>query len=98
MRYSFIRKHRRQFPVAALCRLLKVSASGYFAWMGRPESPRQQANRALVTRIKAAHGRSRKTYGRRRIHAQLQRDGLVCSPNRVGRLMRQNGLCGLRRR
>ena len=98
MRYSFIRKHRQQFPVAALCRLLKVSASGYFAWMGRPESPRQQANRALVTRIKAAHGRSRKTYGRRRIHAQLQRDGLVCSPNRVGRLMRQNGLCGLRRR
>jgi transposase InsO family protein len=81
-----------------LCRVLKVSASGYFAWLSRPESPRAAGNRALVTRIKAAHGRSRKTYGRRRIHIQLQRDGIACSPNRVGRLMRQEGLCGLRRR
>ena len=98
MRYSFIREHRQQFRVAAICRVLKVSSSGYFAWLCRPESPRQRANRALVTRIKAAHARSRKTYGRRRIHVQLQREGVSCSPNRVARLMRQQGLCGLRRR
>jgi len=36
--------------------------------------------------------------GRRRIHARLQREGVDCSPNRVGRLMRQHGICGLRRR
>ena len=98
MRYSFIREHRGQFRVAALCRLLKVSPSGYFAWLRRPESSRARQNRALVIQIKAAHRRSRKTYGRRRIHIQLQRDGIACSPNRVGRLMRQEGLCGLRRR
>lgn len=98
MRYSFIRDHRQQFRVAALCRVLKVSASGFFAWLRRPESPRQRANRALVTRIKAAHVRSRKSYGRRRIHVQLQRDGITCSRNRVARLMRSEGLCGLRRR
>jgi len=98
VRYSFIREHRGQFRAAALCRVLKVSPSGYFAWLGRPESPRAAGNRALVTRIKAAYGRSRKTYGRRRIHIQLQRDGIACSPNRVGRLMRQEGICGLRRR
>jgi transposase InsO family protein len=49
-------------------------------------------------RIKAAHTRSRKTYGRRRIHAQLQRDGVPCSRNRVARLMRQEGIYGRRRR
>ena len=98
MRYSFIREHRQQFRVASICRVLKVSASGYFAWRRRPESPRAAGNRVLVTRIKAAHARSRKSYGRRRIHIQLQRDGITCSPNRVGRLMRQEGLCGLRRR
>ena len=97
MRYSFIREHRQQFRVAALCRVLKVSPSGYFAWLRRPESSRARQNRALVIQIKAAHRRSRKTYGRRRIHIQLQRDGIACSPNRVGRLMRAEGLCGIRR-
>jgi len=98
VRYSFIREHRKQFRVAALCRVLKVSASGYFAWLGRPESPRAAENRALMRCIKAAHAHSRRTYGRRRIHIQLQRDGIACSRNRVGRLMRSEGLCGLRRR
>ena len=98
MRYSFIREHRQQFRLAALCRVLRVSKSGYFAWRKRPESPRRRANRALMARIKAAHERSRGIYGRRRIHAQLRRDGVACSPNRVGRLMRSHGICGLRRR
>ena len=98
MRYSFIRQHRGQFRLAALCRVLRVSTSGYYAWLKRPESARQRANQVLLRRIEVVHERSRKTYGRRRIHAQLRRQGVVCSRNRVARLMRQNGLCGLRRR
>lgn len=97
MRYSFIREHRGQFRLVALCRVLRVSKSGYFAWLTRPESPRKRANRALLVQIRAAHTRSRKTYGRRRVHAQLQREGVSGSPNRVGRLMSAEGLCGLRR-
>ena len=98
MRYRFVREHCKQFPVAALCRLMQVAGSGYYAWRGRAEGSRQRANRALVTQIKAAHQQSRKTYGRRRIHAQLQRDGISCSRNRVARLMRSEGLWGRRRR
>jgi len=98
VRYSFIRKHRGQFRLASLCRVLRVSKSGYFAWLTRPESPRKRANRALLVQIRVAHTRSRKTYGRRRVHAQLQREGIGCSPNRVGRLMCVGGICGLRRR
>jgi len=97
VRYSFIREHRGQFRLVALCRVLRVSKSGYFAWLTRPESPRKRANRALLVQIRAAHTRSRKTYGRRRVHAQLQREGVSGSPNRVGRLMSAEGLCGLRR-
>jgi putative transposase len=97
VRYSFIREHRRQFRVAALCRVLRVSASGFFAWLRRPESPRQQVNRELVTQLKAAYESSRKTYGRRRVHAKLLADGVRCSPNRVARLMRAEGLQGLRK-
>ena len=98
MRYRFVREHSPQFPIAALCRVMQAASSGYYAWRRRAESPRQRANRALVTQIKAAHAQSRKTYGRRRIHSQLQRDGISCSRNRVARLMRQEGLWGLRRR
>ena len=98
MRYSFIRDHRRQFRTVAMCRVLKVSSSGFYAWRRRPESPRRRANRTLAVLIRAAHQRSRQTYGRRRIHIQLQRDGIGCSPNRVGRLMGQEGLQGIGRR
>ena len=98
MRYSFIREHRQQFRTAALCRVLKVSPSGYYAWQSRPGSPRGGRNRALAMQIRAAYARSRKTYGRRRIHAQLQQDGVPCSRNRVARLMRQEGIRGRRRR
>jgi transposase InsO family protein len=98
VRYSFIRQFRQQFRITTLCRMLKVSSSGYYAWRQRPESPRRQANRALAAQIRAAHARSRKTYGRRRIHVQLRNEGMRCSRNRVARLMRAEGLCGLRRR
>ena len=98
MRYRFVREHSPQFPITALCRVLEVSSSGYYAWARRPASPRQRANRALTAQIRAAHVRSRHTYGRRRVHAQLRREGVRCSPKRVARLMRQEGLCGLRRR
>jgi transposase InsO family protein len=98
MRYRFIAEHRQQFPIAAMCRVMQVSPSGYYAWQSRPESSRAGRDRALVVHMKAAHRRSHKTYGRRRIHVQLQRDGVFCSRNRIARLMRQEGLYGRRRR
>jgi len=98
VRYRFVREYAPQFPVAALCRVMQVAKSGYYAWRRRAESRRAHANRALTAQIKAAHERSRKTYGRRRIHAQLRQEGLLCSRHRVARLMRQEGLRGRRRR
>jgi putative transposase len=98
MRYRFIAEHRKQFPTSIMCRLMEVSTSGYYAWLTRPESRRAGQNRVLVTHIRAVHQRSRRTYGRRRIHRQLQRDGVACSQGRVARLMRTAGISGRRRR
>lgn len=98
MRYSFIRDHRQQFRIVTMCRVLRVSASGYYAFRSRPESPRRQANRGLAAHIRAVHVRSRRTYGRRRVHAQLRAEGMCCSRNRVARLMRREGICARSKR
>jgi transposase InsO family protein len=98
VRYRFVHQHVQQFPITLLCRVLEVSPSGYYAWRTRPESPRQQANRALVGQIQAVQTHSRGTYGRRRVQAQLRAQGVPCSANRVARLMRQHGLLARPRR
>jgi len=75
-----------------MCRVLKVSRSGYYAWRGRPESERDVENRRLVDRIRMVHKKSRKTYGSPRVHSQLVLDGERCSRGRVDRLMSANGI------
>ena len=62
---------RLDYPVALLCRVFDVSRSGFYAWLARKPSPRQQADErlkvAMKVAIKAAHRQSRETYGVRRM-------------------------------
>ena len=76
MKYGRINELRRQHPVAAMCRVLDVSESGYYAWRKRPRSPRAQKNAQLETQIKAAHERTRQTYGPERLQADLADNGI----------------------
>lgn len=92
MKYAFIRDHQGQYTVKRMCSVLRVSASGYYDWMDRPESERSKSNRALVTKIRCFHQASRRTYGSPRIHRDLQESGEVVSVNRVARLMKQAGI------
>ena len=91
-RYQFIAHHASQYPVALLCRALRVSRSGYYAWRGRPESRRRQANRELEAQIRQVHATSRQTYGSPRVHAELRAQGIRCSEKRVARVMRRAGI------
>ena len=72
--------HQASYPIAAMCRLLGVSSSGYYAWAKRPRSPRAETDEALLREIRLAHGISRGTYGAPRVHAELAAKGI-----RVGR-------------
>ena len=92
MRFQFIEDHRDRFPVSRMCKVLGVSPSGYYAWRGRPPSKREMANRALLKKIKAVFEENRETYGSPRIYQILRKLGLMCSQNRVARLMRAEGL------
>jgi putative transposase len=93
-----VRAHRAHHPVTMLCRLLEISASGYYAWSTRPASARARADAELLDRIRAIHARSRGTYGVPRIHAELAAQGIQVSRKRVARLMRAAGLAGVSRR
>jgi transposase InsO family protein len=77
-----------------MCRLLGVSRSGYYAWAHRPPSERTVVNEALMVQIRRVHGDSDGTYGSRRVHAQLRRDGHEVNLKRVERLMRVEGIQG----
>jgi putative transposase len=81
------------------CRVLNVSRSGYYDWVGRPASPREQENEYLVKLIERIHTESRGTYGSPRVHAELTLGlGLAVNVKRVARLMRTAGIQGLYRR
>ena len=92
MRFRFIEDHRAVFMVRVMCAVLEVSASGYYAWRGRPESARAAGNRALVDAIRRVHADSRRRYGSPRVHAALRAEGSRVGRNRVAHLMRRHGI------
>jgi transposase InsO family protein len=93
MRFQFIDKNRQGVPVGLMYKVLAVSPSGYYAWRGRPPSAREMANRELKAAIRKVLDDSGQTYGSPRIYQVMRKMGLLCSENRVARLMRAEGLC-----
>ena len=84
--------------VRTMCRVLKVSASGYYAWLDRAPSQRAIDNAVLTERIRAVHTESDATYGMPRVRAELIDQGVVVSRQRVARLMRAARIRGVSRR
>ena len=99
MRFLFIRAEKASYPLTVLCRVLKVSRSGYYAFEKRGPSKRESADRELTVQIKEVHQRSRRTYGSPRVHREL-REGRRqrVGRKRVARLMQAAGIVGRHRR
>jgi len=81
--------------VVLMCRLLRVSRSGFYAWQVRPTSARGLADEVLLEQIRTFHAGSRATYGSPRIHADLADVGIRVGRKRVARLMRADRLVGV---
>ena len=92
MKYGHVNSLRHAHSVGSICRALAVSGSGYYAWHKRPPSSRAQANARLETEIKAAHERSRQTYGPQRLQADLADHGIQVGMHRIKRIRRHLGL------
>ena len=81
-----------------LCRVLGVTTSGYYAWIKRPLSRRQQEEARLELEIRAAHQRTRKTYGPERLQQDLQENGVEVGVHRIKRIRRKLGIRCLQKR
>ena len=92
MKYGRIEEMRQEHPVAAMCRILEVSESGYHVWRKRPPSTRARENDRLETEIKAAHQRTRQTYGPERLQADLADHGVKVGVHRIKRIRAKLGL------
>lgn len=87
--------HHRDYPVRMMCRLLRVSSSGYYAWRQRAPSRRTVANAHLVEAIRGIHAASDGAYGSPKIWDELVQLGERCGRHRVARLMRTHGIVGI---
>jgi putative transposase len=93
-----VNANQADFPVRALCRVLRVSHGGYYDWLARPPSQRSIDDAVLIERIRAVHAESDGTYGRPRVRKELREQGVRASGKRIARLMRANALRGVSRR
>jgi transposase InsO family protein len=75
-----------------MCRVLEVSASGYYDSLKRPPSWHALIDEILMARVRVIHEESGASYGAPRIQRELQAEGLPASTKRVSRLMREDGL------
>jgi putative transposase len=91
MKFEFIRRHVGQFKVSIMCRMLKVSRSGYYAWRKRLPSAHALDNARLLALLRRLFALHHKRYGYRRIHQVAQKE-IPCGRHRVARLMSENGL------
>lgn len=92
MRYAVITRHRGEFQVRLMCRVLEVSPAGYYASLKRPPSWHALIDELLMAHVRIAHHDSDDTYGAPRVQRELQAEGLPVSIKRVARLMREDGL------
>lgn len=92
MRYEFIEKNRTEHSICLMCRVLEVSSSGFYTWRGRPESQRRREDRKLKVLIRSAFFAGRESYGTVRIQGELMDQGIRCGRQRIGRLMKEEGL------
>lgn len=98
MKFVFIHAEKANFPVRALCRILRVSRQGYYAFAKRPPSARSASDSALRAKVTQVHHESEKRYGSPRVLRELRRQGLRVGKSRVERAMRSLGLIARPRR
>jgi transposase InsO family protein len=83
---------RLKYPLPLMRQIMNVSASGYYAWLDRPLSKRAREEGRLEVEIRAAHKRTRQTYGPERLQHELAEHGIQVGIWRIRRIRKKLGL------
>jgi len=92
VRYTWIRQHQSDYPVQVMCRVLEVGASGYYDWRDRSPSARTQRHQQIAQAAARSYFESHRIYGYRKVHQDLQAEGVPCGEDTVRQVLRENGL------
>lgn len=92
MRYHFINRLKKAYPIVLMCKVLKVRRSSYYAWKNRSSSQQAEKNKKLIPLVRQIHKESGGTYGTRRISKALQAMGIPCGRSRARTLMKMAGI------
>ena len=92
MRFTFIAAKKAEHTVSILCRCLRVTRSGFYAWQRRPESWHARRDRQFRVLVQASFEASRQRYGSPRVYEDLREQHESVSRKRVVRLMQEDGL------
>jgi putative transposase len=92
MRFTFIAAKKAEHTVSILCRCLRVTRSGFYAWQRRRESTHARDDRRLKVLVRVSFEESKHRYGSPRIHEDLIEQHEHVSRKRVVRLMQEDGL------
>ena len=95
---THLKNQNQNHSIPMLCKLFKVSPSGYFSSLKPSVSPRKNRREKLTTKIKTIFSLHKSRYGRPRIYRQLRIEGEPVSEKMVGRLMRSEGLVARKKR
>jgi putative transposase len=94
VKFAFVQAEKARHGVPALCRMLSVSRSGFYAWRKREPSLHALRDAQLGVEVVTIHHASRATYGSPRVLAELRERGERTSRKRIARLMRERGVSG----
>jgi putative transposase len=92
MRFTFIAAKQAEHTVTILCRCMRVTRSGFYAWRSRAESRHARDDRRLKILVQASFEESKHRYGSPRVHEDLIEQHERVSRKRVVRLMQEDGL------
>jgi putative transposase len=98
VRYAFISDQRRFHALSALCRVLRVSRSGYYSWLQRKPGTRARAEQELLQQIQRIHREHRGHSGALKTWRVLQLQGIACAKHQVARLRQLHDIVAKRRR
>lgn len=96
IKYQVIFKHKDKYSINSMCNFFGVSRSGYYAFVKRMNIPDRDI--PLAEKIKECQEESHRTYGYRRVHIWLERQGIYRNPKTILRVMQKYNLLSVVRR